>query len=303
MKGTGAMKYYSARCLAGLGVIGIMITGFLTPLRAQTADWSKVENIFSRKGTVQDGVMKVAFPRSDLHIKSGNIELDPALALTSWLAFSSMGGRAMVMGDLVLLESEVDAVEKSILGNGLKISAIHNHILGEMPKIMYMHIGGTGDAIKLAEGMKAVLAQTATPVAQTPQVAPQPAPDWTSVEKEMGRTGKHNGNVLQFGIPRVEKISEQGMEIPPFMGMASAINIQRIDEKNAATTGDFVLLPAEVEPVTQALIDSGFTVTAIHSHMLFESPRLIFLHFWKVGPALELAQGLKNALEKTNSIR
>jgi len=285
------------------GCIILALAGSLTTLRAQAVDWASVENVFGRKGTVQGAVTKITFPRSDLHVKAGNVSLDPALAFTSWLAFSSMGDSAMVMGDLVLLESEIAPVEKSLLENGLKISAIHNHILGEEPKIMYMHVGGVGDAVKLAEGMKAVLAQTGTPVAAPPPTAPQTAPDWSDVEKAMGRAGKHNGNVIQFGVPRAEKITEQGMEIPPFMGMATAINMQRIDEKNAATTGDFVLLAAEVEPVTHALIGSGFTVTAIHSHMLFESPRLIFLHFWRVGPAIELAQGLKNALEKTNSIR
>jgi hypothetical protein len=297
------IERHPIRRFGAFGCIILALAGSLTTLRAQAVDWSGVENVLGRKGTVQGAVTKITFPRSDLHVKAGNVSLDPALALTSWLAFSPMGESAMVMGDLVLLESEIAPVEKSLLENGLKISAIHNHILGEEPKIMYMHVGGVGDAVKLAEGMKAVFAQTGTPVAQTTPAASPSAPDWSDVEKAMGRAGKHNGNVIQFGVPRAEKISEQGMEIPPFMGMATVINMQKIDEKNAATTGDFVLLAAEVEPVTHALIGSGFTVTAIHSHMLFESPRLIFLHFWRVGPAIELAQGLKNALEKTNSIR
>ena len=293
----------SANRLTVYGFIILTFAGSLTLLHAQAVDWTGVEKIFGRKGAVQEGVLKIAFPRSDLRVNVGNVVIEPALALTSWLAFSSMGDRTMVMGDLVLLASEIGPVEKSLLANGLKISAIHNHILGEEPKIMYMHVGGTGDAHKLAEGMKEVLAKTATPIVQPSQVHSPTPPDWTGVEKVMGRAGKHNGNVLQFGIPRTEKISEEGMEIPPFMGMASAINIQRINDTSAATTGDFVLLPAEVETVTQALVANAFTVTAIHSHMLFESPRLIFLHFWKVGPAVEIAQGLKVALEKTNSIR
>ena len=285
-----------------LAVIGFVV-GLLYPAIgvAQTPDWSDCEKMFGRKGTTQGNVLKITFPRTDLNVKVGDVQIEPGLALTSWLAFSAMGDRAMVMGDLVLLENEIASVEKKMIEHNLEISAIHNHIIGEQPKVMYMHVGGEGDLVKLAEGLKSVLDQTATPRALQPASSKPVDVNWAIVESTLARTGKHNGDLLQLSVPRAEKVTEHGMDITPFMGMATAINIQMIGEKRAATTGDFVLLAEEVNPVVQALLQHGITVTAVHSHMLFESPRLFFLHFWGVDDPIGLAKGLKAALDKTNS--
>ena len=271
---------------------------------SQTPDWSGIEKVFGRKGTAQGDMYKITFPRSDMSVSVGDVRIEPGLALTSWVAFKPMGDHAMLMGDLVLLETEIAPAEKTLMKNHLEVSAIHNHVIGEQPRVMYMHVGGEGEVEKLAQALMTVLSQTGTPLGP-PSLNPNSAANinWTNVESILGRTGKRNGNLLQFGIPRAEQIIENGMEIPPFMGTATAINLQRVGEKEAATTGDFVLLASEVNPVIKALNDHGITVTALHSHMLFESPRLFFMHFWAVHDPQEIAAGLKAALDSTNSAK
>ncbi len=267
---------------------------------AQTSDWQSVEKVFNRKGNVQGEVFKVTFPRSDLKVKVGNVLIEPGLALTSWIAFDGSGNNSMMMGDLVLLDSEITPVITKIIANGLEVSAIHNHIIGESPNVKYLHFGGSGNPEVLAQKMMNVLSVTGTPLVPQQSGMTINTFDWSKVESILGRSGAHKGNILQIGIPRIETITEKGMEIPPFMGMATAINMQLVGE-NAAATGDFVLLAGEVNPVVHALVENGFAVTAIHSHMLFESPRLFFLHFWGVEQPEKLARGLKAALDKTNS--
>ena len=267
---------------------------------AQTPDWQSIEKVFNRKGTVQGDVFKIFFPRSDLKVKVGDVSIEPGLALTSWIAFDGSGNNSMMMGDLVLLDSEITPVITKLVANGLEISALHNHIVGESPTIKYLHFGGNGNPEILAQKMMNVLSVIGTPLVPQQSATTTTAYDWSKVESILGRSGVRKGNVLQFGIPRVETIIENGMNIPPFMGMATALNFQLIGEK-AATTGDFVLLASEVNPVVHALIENGIAVTAIHSHMLFESPRLFFLHFWGVEQPEKLARGLRAALDKTNS--
>jgi hypothetical protein len=267
---------------------------------AQTPDWQSIEKVFNRKGTMQGDVFKISFPRSDLKVKVGDVSIEPGLALTSWIAFDGSSKNSMMMGDLVLLDSEITPVITKLVANGLEISALHNHIVGESPSIKYLHFGGNGNPEILAQKMMSVLSVTGTPLVPQQTATTTTAYDWSKVESIIGRSGTHKGNILQFGIPRVETIIENGMNIPPFMGMATALNFQLIGEK-AATTGDFVLLASEVNPVVHALIENGIAVTAIHSHMLFESPRLFFLHFWGVEQPEKLARGLRAALDKTNS--
>lgn len=268
----------------------------------QTTEWQSVEKALGRKGTVQGDVLKVAFPRSDLKVNVGEVKIDPALALTSWIAFKRTSEHSMIMGDLVLLDSEIASVISKLVAHGIEVSALHNHIVGELPSLMYLHFGGEGDAAELAKTMMSVFALTATPLS-TPQSTLQPIEhDWSKIESILGWTGQRKGKVLQVGIPRSETITENRMEIPPFMGMSTAINFQPIGDK-ATTTGDFVLLASEVNPVVKALTQSGITVTAIHNHMLFESPRLFFLHFWGFDNSEKLATGLKAAMDKTNSMK
>ena len=267
---------------------------------AQSPDWQPLEIVFGRKGVVQGDVCKFTYPRSDLRVKVGEVTIEPGLALTSWIAFKGMGNSPMMMGDLVLLDSEVGPVMNKLVADSVEVTSLHNHILGESPRIMYMHFSGHGNRIKLAETLKSALKLTSTPFTLPVQQQSSNTFDWTKVESILGRTGQHKGNVLQLSIPRAETFTENGMTIPASMGVATAINFQKVGEK-AVTTGDFVLLASEVNPVVKALTEQSIAVTAIHSHMLFESPRLFFLHFWGFDVAERLATGLKGALEKTHT--
>lgn len=274
----------------------------MSATHAQVTDWQPVESIFGRKGTVQGDMLKVTFPRTDLHVKIGSVTIEPGLALTSWIAFKQMGDEMMIMGDLVLLDDEVAPVMKELVKDRIEVTAVHNHLLGENPKLKYLHFSGHGTANELAEKMKAALEQTKTPIAPPATRKPAKELDWSSVENILGRKGAHKGNLLQLAIARQENISEDGTTVPPFMGVATAINFQMID-KRAAATGDFVLVASEVNPVIKALTEHGITVTALHNHMLNESPRLFFMHFWGYDTPEHLASGLKAGLDLVNSSR
>lgn len=264
------------------------------------SDWSAVENIFGKKGTVTGDVFKITFPRWDLHVTIGDFSVAPGLALTSWIGMMKMGDQTMMMGDLVLLDSEEPAAVQNIVAAGLKITAIHNHLVNETPNIKYIHFSGEGDAVQLSNAIKSVLAKTATPMAPPNGTLITPAaPDWSKVKAILGTTGKENGSLLQYSFPRNETLRENGMQMPAAIGMATAINLQ-MDGNRVGTTGDFVLLADEVNPVVKSLTENGITVTAIHNHMLYDDPRLFMMHFWAVGDPEKIAMGLKAALDKTN---
>jgi Domain of Unknown Function (DUF1259). len=263
-------------------------------------DSTALNNVFGKKGAVQGNVYKISYPRSDLKVKVRDFQVAPGLALGSWVGILKMGNESMMMGDLVLLDSEVPKVITKLVEENLDITAIHNHLINETPNIKYIHFHGSGDAVQLAEKIKSVLAVTATPLT-APAAQTQPKNiDWSKVTAILGTTGKQNGMLLQYSFPRNEKLTENGMEMPPAMGMATAINFQ-MDGSRAAITGDFVLLADEVNPVIKALTENGITPTAIHSHMLHDEPRLFMMHFWAVDNPEKLAKGLKAALDKTNS--
>jgi hypothetical protein len=274
--------------------------------RAET-DWKRVEQALGVTGAAQPGgVYRFGLPRSDLKVMLDGVALKPGFALGSWLAFKAHGDGAMVMGDLVLTEQEVNPVMKRLIEGGIEITALHNHLLRAAPMPFYMHIEGHGDAVKLAKTLREALAQSRTPLAP-PAAAPGAQPgldlDTAAIERALGAKGRMAGGVYQFGIPRAEAIRDGGIETPPAMGTATAINFQPTGGGKAAITGDFVLLPNEVNPVLRALRENGIEVTALHSHMLKDEPRLFMMHFWANDNAVKLARGLRAALDKTNSAR
>jgi hypothetical protein len=252
--------------------------------------------------TQPDGVRRYGFPRSDLKVQLDGVSIKPALALGSWLAFQPMGSEAVVMGDLVLTPSEVNPVMSRLLEGGVQVTAVHNHLLRSSPQTIYMHVRGQGDAARLAGTLRAALALSRTPL-QAPAAAaasPRLDLDTAGLDRAMGKAGKANGGVYQFGFPRAEKIVERGMEEPASMGTGTAVNFQPLGGGKAAATGDFVLVASEVDPVMRALRKQGIEVTALHSHMIGEQPTLYFMHFWGLGPAAQLAGGLKGAIDLTN---
>ncbi len=277
---------------------------------SQQKDWSAVENVFGKKGTVQDKGFKIGFPRSDLKVKVGDFAVEPGFALGSWIGFldvsksmkgnhsMKMDNQVMMMGDLVLLDSEVPMVLKKLVEENLKITAIHNHLINESPNVKYVHFSGEGDAVKLAQAIKSVLETTATPLTPPQSNAQATNFDWSKVEAVLG-TGKHNGMLLQYSFPRKEKITESGMAMPAFMGVAAGINFQK-DGDSAVITGDFVLLADEINPVIKILIENGITPTALHNHMIHDNPRLFMMHFWAVDNPEKLAKALHQALSATN---
>ncbi|HZF10964.1 MAG TPA: DUF1259 domain-containing protein [Thermoanaerobaculia bacterium] len=282
-----------------------------TPLSssAQPADplWAKVDAALGATGKdLPGGVHRFGWPRRDLHVQVGEVAVEPALALGSWGAFVKAGetGMAMAMGDLVLLEAELTPVVTELQAGGIEIAAIHNHLIGESPHVVYVHFSGHGEAAALAAGLKKALARTATPLTPAPPAAASPGaaeePAFATVQQVLGRKGTLAGTVLQLGVPRAERIEEHGLEIPASMGMGTALNFQRVGGAQVATTGDFVLLASEVNPVIRELRAQGIEVTALHSHMLAETPRLFFLHFWGVGSPEKIAGALKAALAKVN---
>ena len=290
-----------------IGVYVFLLALIATTALAQTApaanDWKAVEQAIGRAGQQQpDGAYKFGFPRADLKVTVGDVELKPALALGGWVAFSKPGKDSMIMGDLVLTEDEATPVMTFLESNGIHITALHNHILHESPRVMYMHIGAHDDAVKLAGTIKEALALTKAPAPKPPAAAPQDLGiDTAAIQQALGHDGKVNGGVFQVSVPRQETVTEGGMKVPGSMGLSTALNFQPTGGGKAAITGDFVLLGSEVNPVIQALRSSGIEVTALHSHMLDEQPRLFFMHFWANDDAAKLAKGVRTALDKTNS--
>jgi hypothetical protein len=274
---------------------------------AQQIDWTKVNEALGRNAAISGDVHRYGFPRSDLQVTLDGVTIRPTLALGGWVAFKPMHGGAMVMGDLVLLETEINPVMAKLIENGIEITAVHNHVLRASPATFYMHIGGHGDPLKLAAAIRAALAESKTPLQlPAPSAAvPPPAIDLDSAQLDqiIGAKGQANGGVYQFGVPRRDPITENGAQVAPPgpMGLATAINFQPTGGGKAAITGDFVLTGQEVNPVLKVLRANGIEVTAIHSHMLTEQPRLIFMHFWANDDALKLARGLRAALDKTAS--
>lgn len=272
----------------------------------QDIRWEQVDEVFNRKAAVAGDVHRYGFPRTDLSVTLDGVTIKPALALGGWVAFKPMPGGAMVMGDLVLLDSEVNPVMAKMIANGLEITAVHNHLLRANPETFYMHIAGQGDLVKLAKAIREALAASKTPAAVPPPATPSAMDfDTAQLEQIIGVKGQANGGVYQFNVPRRDPVSQDGMELSPGgpMGVAISINFQPTGAGKAAVTGDFVLTSDEVNPVIAALRENGIEVTALHSHMLNEKPRLFFMHFWANDDAIKLAKGLRAALDKTASTK
>ncbi len=273
------------------------------PAAATDIQWPKVEQALGKKGAAQPGgVYKFGLPRSDLKVTLDGVAIKPALALGSWLAFAPTADGAMFMGDLVLTESEIAPVMKHLVENGIEISAVHNHLLRASPPVVYMHVAGHGDPVKQARVLHDAIALSGTPLtAAAPTSTPPPIDlDVAAIESALGAKGTNNGGVYQFSIPRAEAIHVHGMAVPASLGTSTAINFQPTGTGKAAITGDFVMIGTEVKPVMQALVAHGIEVTALHTHMIDDSPTLYFMHFWADDDAGKLAKGLHTALGSMN---
>jgi hypothetical protein len=280
---------------------------FISSAHAQDIDWQKVDETLGRKPAVSGDVHRYGFPRSDLSVTLDGVTIKPALALGGWVAFKPAHGGVMAMGDLVLLDTEINPVMAKMIANGLEITAVHNHLLRASPATFYMHVAGHGDPVKVAAAIHEALAESKTPLTVAASTAPPPTVDLDTAQLDqiIGVKGQANGGVYQFNVPRRDPITEGGMPLTPVgpMGVAIGINFQPTGDGKAAITGDFVLTGEEVNPVIVALRTHGIEVTALHSHMLDEQPRLFFMHFWANDDPIKLAKGLRAALDKTASTK
>jgi hypothetical protein len=273
---------------------------------AAAPDWKAVEQALGKAGQLQDGdVFRIGMPRTDLSVTVKGVPVKAGLALGSYAAFKQVGDHTMVMGDLVLLDQEVPAVMSGLFSGGLNVTAVHNHLNEISPHVMYMHYEGHGEAVQLAKAIRQALSASATPFgAPTGPAAPESSLDTKAIERSLGRSGRDVGaGVFQVSVPRVESITENGVPLLPAMGIITVLNFQAVADGKAAITGDFVLIGKEVNSVARTLRQHGIDVTAIHNHALSDAPRLFYMHFWAVDAPAKLAQGLKAALDQTNSRR
>ena len=283
--------------LFGLGLV------LANAAEAQEIDWKQVDTAFGKTAVVSGEIHRYGFPRTDLNVTLDGVTIRPTLALGGWVAFQPTHGEAMVMGDLVLLDTEINPVMAKLLESGLDITAVHNHLLRANPATFYMHVGGHGDPAKMATAIRAALAESKTPF-NPPPATPPPVQaidlDTAQLDQIIGFKGQPNGGVYRFAVPRRDPVTEGGIALTPAgpLGVATAIGFQPTGGGSAAITGDFVMIASEVNPVIKALRAGGIEVTALHSHMLDEQPRLFFMHFWANNDAIKLAKTLRMALDK-----
>jgi hypothetical protein len=275
--------------------------------QATDVDWSAVQDAVGRPGTMMPGdVYRIGIPRTDLKVTVEGVPVQAGFALGSYAAFKQFDDGTMVMGDLVLLDEEVNGVMSGLFDQGFEVTALHNHLNTMSPHVMYMHYEGHGDALQLAQSLHQALSASATPL--SPAVPPPPAAtpsgpqlDIPTLDGILGYSGRANGSVIQYTVARSEKLMEMGHELLPAMGVATAINFQPTAANTGSITGDFVLMGSEVNPVAQALRANGIEITAMHQHHIDETPRLFYMHFWANADPANLAHGLRAALDQTNS--
>ena len=260
-------------------------------------DWSIVEKTLGRAGKLDNGVYKVTFPRSDLRVRVGRTPVDPAAALVSWIAFRRDTSGVVTNGDLALLTSELDAAVNALQQHGIEVTAIHNHLAGEIPRIMYVHFFARGELTALTNALKSALAATRTPTSSARPAKPSAISfGQKRIEEIMGKPGTVSGTVLSFSFGHDYPISMHATDLPPQMGMATVMNFQPA-LKGVAATGDFVVRERQVNPVISKLRAGGISVTAVHNHMLDDEPRMVFIHFWAEGKPDTVAFVLRDALQ------
>jgi hypothetical protein len=302
------MKYrpaYLTLVIAGIVIVATLSIAMLESDggRSDSYDWKKVEQAMGKTGDMlPGGVFKIALPRSEPQVTIGDVRLDPGMALDSWVSFVRMGDGAMMMGDIVLTSNELGGVQKRLSKEGIDITAVHNTLIGESPQVYDMHISGQGDPAAMAAKIRSALDEAGISY-ENEKAAPMQPGQTERLDNIIGYRGQAENGIYVYEVPRAERITEDGMEIPPTMDVSTIIKFQPIGGGKAAITGDYILRPDEVKPVMKALNENGIVVTALHMHMLREEPRLFMMHFWATGEDHALAKGLRHALDKTNSAR
>jgi hypothetical protein len=275
------------------------------PPGSSKLDFAKIEQITGMKGIDKNGEYKITVPQNDLNIVVDGFKIIPPMGLGSWAAFTPCADSAMVMGDIILTESDLAPVQQEVIRQGFAITAIHNHFVRNRPNVMYMHIDGKGNIENLATGVKAIFDKVKESRGADPKAAKGDSVVNTlnvaQLDSIIGFKGELSKGVYKYTIGRPDvKLLEHGIPVSSFMGFNTWAAWQGTPEK-AAVCGDFTMLENEVHPVIKALVENGIEVVAVHNHMVHEVPKVFFLHYWGVGTAEKLANGLKAALNKTGS--
>lgn len=273
------------------------------PPGSSKLDISRIEQVTGMKGTEKNGEYKITVPQNDLNIIVDGFKIIPAMGLGSWAAFTPCGDTAMVMGDIIVTETDLKPVQQEVIRQGFSITAIHNHFVRNRPNVMYMHIDGKGKVENLAASVKAIFDKVKEVRGKDPKASPADSVTNTLnialLDSIMGHKGEMSKGVYKYTIGRPDiTLQEHGIPVSTFMGFNTWAAWQGTPEK-AAVCGDFTMLESEVAPVIKALVENGIEVVAVHNHMVHEEPRIFFLHYWGVGNAATLAKGLKAALNQT----
>jgi hypothetical protein len=265
-----------------------------------TLDIPTIDRVIGKAGETKGDVYKVSLPRTDLQVTIEGVRLKPGLALGSWIAFKSMGQGAVAHGDLVLGEDEVAPVVRELQEHGVQITALHNHLIHELPRVMFLHFWGQGEVGQLTQHLRQALSKTKTPLGEAKKEATpaeQVGFDPEQIQATLGYKGTVKNGVLHVSVPRPETVTESGVELPPSMGTATAINVQGAGAGKIAATGDFVMTEDEANDVARALAAHGIQVTALHNHLVHSSPTLFFMHFWANDSAERVSKGLRAGLD------
>ena len=275
----------------------LLALAYALPARAQTP-WDSIGHILKSPPVAQNGYTRYNFPRTDLTVTVGDVTLAPAMASTSWVGFAGNANEAVVMGDIVTVLLETDAVTQQLTQEGIDFLAIHNHLAGSLPNVTYIHFHGHGNAYALAASMDRVLARTRT---ARPVMAPTAVPlaiDTARVYQALGQSGRARGDVVSLGFQFVPgAVVMNGETLVPAMAYGSPIAIQMISPTRAAATGDFSVPEGKVGPVRSAMIAAGITPTAMHTHLVGETPRVYYIHFWVEGPLDEVLGSLRRVVD------
>lgn len=274
-----------------------------TEQKVTALDISKIEPVLGMKGTAKEGEYKVTIAQNDLNVVVDGFRIIPPMGLGSWAAFASGTDGAMVMGDIIVTETDLKPVQAEVIRQGLTITAIHNHFLRDTPHVMYMHIGGMGSEEKLAAAVKAVFEKVKEVRGMNPgdgkKDSVQNTLDTQTLDNILGSKGEMARGVYKHTIGRPDvKLKDHDASVSTFLGFNTWAAWQGAPER-AAVAGDFAMLENEVSSVIKALVENGIEVVAVHNHMVHETPRIFFLHYWGVGPVEKLARGLKAALDQT----
>jgi hypothetical protein len=259
--------------------------------------WDSIAHLFGAATNVNAGTYRYNFPRTDLHVRIGDVEVAAAIALGTWAAFGQIGRDTVVMGDVVVTPRELPLVLKRFADAKIDVTAVHNHLVGEEPRVMYVHYMGTGSALELAGKVKQVFQTTGVPL--SPRAATSPVTiDTATVFRALGATGRANGAVAQLSFNFVPQgVTQHGATVPAPLSTATPINLQAVSAERMVGTGDFTVTASQVDRVLDALAQNGIMATAVHSHLVGETPALYFVHFWADGKPADVLRGLRAAID------